>query len=757
MSGSTTGTRLLPLKPGLGPEKRALAEDLRGLFLTLDVSVRRYAARRHLNASSVTRYLSGERVPPWDFVAGVIVDSAEETERPLTTEAEDALRELHRAALKAGRRNSEVQQLQDRLADTDEEIRRIKTRARALEEALGDRNRRLSDLQRRCLRAEQVVEEQRLVHSAELERWEGEYERLHTERQDLREQVLFLEEALAVARAELIAAEEECYRLESELEASHESENRVAAPSLMEALEATDRTATVTELVDLVTGLETRTQHAIASELVTSASRSREIAEVSALLTGLYTAGLHHHAEAALPAMVMMRPVADVAGLIAALSGARLRPPVVTLLQASVRLHTPQDVAGLAGMLHTAGLADHAVSLLGAAAVTRPLPDVMGAIGCLRAPGFAPLVRSALSAAACQRPLREILRLLNLLFEDGLGHLVAGMTSVLAAKRTASDVAEFLAFAGIRGLDHLREAALAETEQRDIAHLTDLIYALQRTGNHTATDAVLLRAVACRAPADVAVLINDLHVSSSFHESSRALVAALANPSAAEVRALVGELDRGYAGADAVLKGAARVCTPGSAAAMAATLEACGLHEQAETLFRCFVDTKPAGHCGMFLQGLHLNGAPSMTAASLRERAWRSTILELAQLIRALGTPALRRHLDVVLLACATARSATDHTLLLKNLRDNDTSTGPRAERVVNRLLEEVVVHQPVPGQVDLLLALAMADLGDYARHLEVLATRTEQAAAFTKLLKATNRQHEQRPLSRSFWRSKRP
>lgn len=331
------------------------------------------------------------------------------------------------------------------------------------------------------------------------------------------------------------------------------------------------------------------------------------------------------------------------------------------------------------------------------------------------------------------------------------------MTSALAAQRTASDVAEFLAFARIRGLDHLREAALAETEQRDIAHLTDLIYALQRTGNHMATDAVLLRAVAGRAPADVAVLINDLHVSSSFHESSRALVAALAKPSAAEVRALVGALDQGYAGADAVLKGAARVCTPGSAAAMAATLEACGLHEQAETLFQCFVRTKPAGHCGMFLQGLHVNGAPSMTAASLRRRAHRSTILELAQLIRALDTPALRRHLDVVLLACATARSATDNTLLLKNLRDNGTSTDGRAERVVTRLLEEVVAHQPVPGQVDLLLALAMADLGDCARHLEALATRTEQAVAFTKLLKATNRQHEQRPLSRSFWRAKRP
>ncbi|MFJ2405343.1 hypothetical protein ACIOUE_29035 [Streptomyces xanthochromogenes] len=756
MSGSTTGARLAPLKPDLGPEKRAFAEDLRRLFLTLDVSVRRYAVRRHLDPSTVTRYLSGERVPPWDFVAGVVGDAAEELAHPLTAEAEAALRELHRAALKASRRNTEVQQLQDRLADADEEIRRIKTRQRALEDSLRDRHRRLSDIQRRCLHAEEVVEKQRLIHSAELERWKGEYERLDTERDDLCEQVLFLEEALTVARAELIAAEEECCRLENELENVQEDLARVAAPSLMEALEATDRTATVAELVDLVGGLETRTQHAIASELVTSVSRTRAITEVCALLSGLYGAGLHHHAEAALPALVMMRPVDDVAGLVASMVETRLHDPLVTVLQASVRLHTPQDIALLAGMLRSAGLCGQAASLLGAAAVTREIPEVVAAVGCLAEPGGEPLVEAGLAAAARYRPVRDVVQLLDLLRHAGHGHLAPAMARALATRRRAPDIAEFIGTALRSGWEALVRAALDHSEQRELAHVVELVHALLRTGHPDIADGVLLRAVGSRPPAEVAALIADLHASASTHLCARALGAALRGLCATGVRELITELHRAGADVDAMLKSTTRVCTPGDAATVFATLEACGLGDIAETVFQCVIATRATSHAGLFLQGLRVYGAPALTIAALQRRARDSSVLALAQLVRALDAPSLGPQLGVALETCATARSSTDLTILLKHLRE-EASASPRTHHVIGLLLQEVVLHRGVAEQVDLHLALDAAGLPEQALRIQGLAARSERAADFTRLLRERGREHEQRPLSRSFWRTKRP
>ncbi len=124
--GRRKSSQLAELKADLLPEKRALAEDLRALFGALGLSVR-YALRRHLDASSVTRYLNGERVPQWKFVAELIGD-VREVAAPLTPEAEKALRDTHRAALRTNRRDSEIQNLQDRLASVDEETRRIKAR-----------------------------------------------------------------------------------------------------------------------------------------------------------------------------------------------------------------------------------------------------------------------------------------------------------------------------------------------------------------------------------------------------------------------------------------------------------------------------------------------------------------------------------------------------------------------------------------------------------------------------------------------------
>lgn len=90
---------LRPLAQELTPEARALAMALRELFEGLDVSVRRYAARRVRDAGTFSRYLSGSRIPPWEVVMDLFTDVAEHRGMAATPDAIELVRRLHRAAV----------------------------------------------------------------------------------------------------------------------------------------------------------------------------------------------------------------------------------------------------------------------------------------------------------------------------------------------------------------------------------------------------------------------------------------------------------------------------------------------------------------------------------------------------------------------------------------------------------------------------------------------------------------------------------
>lgn len=68
---------LQPLSGEVTPEALALAKALRELLSALDVSSRRYSVRRHYNPGTVSRYLSGRRLPSWDFVFNLLQDARE--------------------------------------------------------------------------------------------------------------------------------------------------------------------------------------------------------------------------------------------------------------------------------------------------------------------------------------------------------------------------------------------------------------------------------------------------------------------------------------------------------------------------------------------------------------------------------------------------------------------------------------------------------------------------------------------------------
>jgi hypothetical protein len=117
----------------LSGERRALALELRQLFLVLDMSVRRYAVLRHHSSSSVSRYLSGHTVAPDHFAVTLVEDVGRDKGRPLAVEARDRITSIQRAALRTtSPRAWKVQDLEDRLVAAHQEARVARTQADAV-------------------------------------------------------------------------------------------------------------------------------------------------------------------------------------------------------------------------------------------------------------------------------------------------------------------------------------------------------------------------------------------------------------------------------------------------------------------------------------------------------------------------------------------------------------------------------------------------------------------------------------------------
>lgn len=90
-------SRLSAIHADLPAARRHLAEALRDTFWALDLSVREYAGRQALSASSVTRYLNGTIVPPWGFIDDLLHEVSQHRESR-DAMAERRLKDLHQAA-----------------------------------------------------------------------------------------------------------------------------------------------------------------------------------------------------------------------------------------------------------------------------------------------------------------------------------------------------------------------------------------------------------------------------------------------------------------------------------------------------------------------------------------------------------------------------------------------------------------------------------------------------------------------------------
>lgn len=748
-SGRGRPARLAALKESLPADKRALAEDLRALFGALGVSVRRYAVRRHLDASSVTRYLNGDRVPPWDFVAGLIGD-VREASAPLTPQAEAALRETHRAALKSNRRSSAMQELQDELAGADEETRRIKTRERALEQALHDRERSLSESVSRSQCLEMELDNQQLAHRADVALWEGEYEQLRRDCDDLSEEMLHLQEALAVTRAELIAAEEQCNQLEAELDAMARLEGRAeGASSLMAALEAANQTSSVAELVEVVSDLEALTQQAMARELVSAASRSRRVEDVAALLSGLQRAGLHAHAVTAVPALVMTRPVAETAALAGELHRAGFEDGVAAVMRSSVELKSPCDIVGLCLGLHRGGQGELAESLLTAAFVVRTVTDVVAVAVWAAGTEVEPASLTALGPAVDRRNAQELVELTIALRTAGRHKHADSLPVAVAERCTARNIVNMIECLTAKGMAGEADLILSATQSRGVSHVLALVRALVQGKQNEAAAWVVDRAVRDR-PADyIATMIADLYSTNHFPQAAQALMCFLRR-SDVSTRFLVRCLDETYPGAEAMVEMVVATGSPERAAQLLTCLEGGELPLLAEVVFQQTLREKPTGHAGLFLDVLDRSGAAVVQEAGLYARACAAQGSDMAPLLLALAAAGRLPARDAVVRGCISNRDVAELILLLRQLHNLDHPVRPRATGVVDRIIAAVTQSWPMVQQATLVISLAGAGL---AHDADRLTRRAAGQPKFKGILKNEQTKHEQKVLSRAFWR----
>ncbi|MFE3204951.1 response regulator [Embleya sp. NPDC059237] len=190
----------------------------------LDISVRGYGAQRFRDAGSISRFLSGARIPPWKFVAELLDDVGECQEQPLSPDEVARVRRLHRAALRhSGVAAGPVKAaLELQLAEAELDARRSTVEEGVIGDALLDRSHRIVELETRLTRLEATwVGSEPPPHHTVLE----------SEHDVLAMQVGRLSAELETARRRGMDAEARCDMLERQLAALERNWPRPADPT----------------------------------------------------------------------------------------------------------------------------------------------------------------------------------------------------------------------------------------------------------------------------------------------------------------------------------------------------------------------------------------------------------------------------------------------------------------------------------------------------------------------------------------------
>ncbi|MFV8128954.1 helix-turn-helix transcriptional regulator [Streptomyces syringium] len=134
-------------------DRRLLAQALRELFDELDVSLRGFAVRHHVDPSALSRYLSGSRIPPREFLRVLVREASLRRGGESAPEALQRLDALRLAALQAGAlpapppEADRLDELRHALYDAHAELRRSIELEAALKAQMLSRQQAIARLQ----------------------------------------------------------------------------------------------------------------------------------------------------------------------------------------------------------------------------------------------------------------------------------------------------------------------------------------------------------------------------------------------------------------------------------------------------------------------------------------------------------------------------------------------------------------------------------------------------------------------------------
>jgi len=218
MPERTSGSGLPPLPHDLTPEVRALANFLRKRFAQLRISPREYGRINNWDADVVFGFLSGEQIPPQEFIDALLGDagpgrSTEEVDNDHTQSTR-----LRQAALQtADARKAEQERLERELSRVQNVIRLAEARERDLTSILIEKEDEYNSL---LMSYEQLKAAQRAAATGpkQLASYQPRLNELDRERDQTQKEIRRLNSELNTERAARAVAEEKRDELRAELD-----------------------------------------------------------------------------------------------------------------------------------------------------------------------------------------------------------------------------------------------------------------------------------------------------------------------------------------------------------------------------------------------------------------------------------------------------------------------------------------------------------------------------------------------------------
>ena len=189
---------LKPLDPDLRPEVRVWVDELRAVWQATGLSMGQFAVLHPFDKGTISRYLSGHRVPGERHFLDTLLSRLESYGRPVTADVRGYLTDLQMRALEAAHPHEyRVRLVKDELEVALTGRLEAERYARALEGRLADRNREVQEL----------TEDRNRLRAT----LDAEYARLTQEVEELSND-------LALARSRSVRADQRCAELEAVLD-----------------------------------------------------------------------------------------------------------------------------------------------------------------------------------------------------------------------------------------------------------------------------------------------------------------------------------------------------------------------------------------------------------------------------------------------------------------------------------------------------------------------------------------------------------